>query len=97
MRWWRRWRSAAPHAPRALSITPGMKIFFSSSRKRRLHLQAAATHAAVLATTRRHRKWGGSVPEHKVLRRDREGAWAELVRCYFASEPLFDDTTFRRR
>ena len=29
-RWWRRWRSAAPHAPRALSITPGTKVLLPS-------------------------------------------------------------------
>jgi hypothetical protein len=70
---------------------------FSSARKRRLRLEAEASQAVLLATSRRTRKWGGSVPMHRVILRDREGAWAELVKRYFAEQPMFDNATFRRR
>jgi hypothetical protein len=69
----------------------------SSARKRRIRLEAEASQAAVLAMARRTRKWGGSVPMHRVILRDREAAWAELHKRYFAEHPMFDDATFRRR
>jgi hypothetical protein len=81
--------------------SPTMSAFrlLSISRKRRVRIEAEATHAAVLTMTRHvvAPRWGGSVPMHRVIWRDKDGAWAELVRRYFAPEPLFDDATFRRR
>jgi hypothetical protein len=66
------------------------------SRKR--NLQIAAAHAAVEAVFGKgQKKWGGSVRGHQVMNRDREGAWNELKRRYFDSNPMFDGITFRRR
>ncbi|XP_042023931.1 putative nuclease HARBI1 [Salvia splendens] len=39
----------------------------------------------------------GSVPGHIVINRDREGAYARLYNDYFANNPLYNETMFRRR
>ncbi|XP_042058642.1 uncharacterized protein LOC121803008 isoform X1 [Salvia splendens] len=39
----------------------------------------------------------GSVPGHIVINRDREGAHARLYNDYFADNPLYNETMFRRR
>lgn len=75
-----------------------MSDLYTTSRKRRFRLELEASQAALLASRRvAAPRWGGSVPMHRVIPRDRERAWADLVRRYFAPEPLFDDATFRRR
>jgi len=43
------------------------------------------------------RRWGGSVPGRRVIRRDRVAARLEIMRNYFDEHPLFDAATFRRR
>ncbi|XP_010431016.1 PREDICTED: putative nuclease HARBI1 [Camelina sativa] len=39
----------------------------------------------------------GSIPGHKVINRDRENASRNLFNDYFADNPLFPETMFRRR
>ena len=68
---------------------------FTSSRRRKIRL--VATNAAMGILGHEQRRWGGSVPGHRVIHRDREGAWNELKRRYFDENPLFDAATFRRR
>ena len=68
---------------------------FTSSRRRKIRL--VATNAAMGILGHEHRQWGGSVPGHRVIHRDREGAWNELKQRYFDENPLFDAATFRRR
>lgn len=59
---------------------------------------AAANVATYLLISESARpKWGGSVPGHRVIDRNREAAWRELKRRYFCTNPLFDAVTFRRR
>jgi len=68
---------------------------FTSSRRRKIRL--VATNAAMGILGHEQRRWGGSVPGHRVIHRDREGAWNELKQRYFDENPLFDAATFRRR
>ena len=68
---------------------------FTSSRRRKIRL--VATNAAMGILGHEQRRWGGSVPGHRVIHRDREGAWNELKRRYFDENPLFDAATFQRR
>jgi hypothetical protein len=69
---------------------------FRAGRKRRQQLeQQKALQLAAMSPPLP--KWGGFVHGHKVIYRDREGAWNELKRRYFDENPLFDDATFHRR
>jgi hypothetical protein len=43
------------------------------------------------------RRRGGSVPGHKFLRRDREAAFAQIMRDYFVDCPLYSEEDFRRQ
>jgi hypothetical protein len=43
------------------------------------------------------RRRGGSVPGHKFKRRDREPAFAQIMRDYFVDNPLYSEEDFRRR
>ncbi|CAA0839304.1 mto 1 responding up 1 [Striga hermonthica] len=40
--------------------------------------------------------WGGSIPGHRVVHRDREEAHRTLFRDYFSSNPTYDEDTFRQ-
>jgi hypothetical protein len=42
------------------------------------------------------RRRGGSVPGHKFKRRDREPAFAQIMRDYFVDNPLYSEEDFRR-
>jgi hypothetical protein len=54
-----------------------------------------ASIIAALEPSKRRR--GGSVPGHKFLRRDREAAFAQIIRDYFVDCPLYSEENFRRR
>ena len=42
-------------------------------------------------------RYGGSVPGHQVLNRDRQGGHARLYQDYFSDAPTYGPTFFRRR
>ncbi|CAN6295279.1 unnamed protein product, partial [Urochloa humidicola] len=42
-------------------------------------------------------KWGGSVPGHEVVRRNKQQANEKLFDDYFAEDPVYGPDTFRRR
>jgi hypothetical protein len=50
---------------------------------------------AALEPSKRRR--GGSVPGHKFLHRDREAAFAQIMRDYFVDCPLYSEEDFRRQ
>jgi hypothetical protein len=54
-----------------------------------------ASIIAALEPSKRRR--GGSVPGHKFLRRDREAAFAQIIRDYFVDCPLYSEENFRRQ
>lgn len=47
--------------------------------------------------TEEERNYVGSIPGHKVVHRDRVAGNYRLYKDYFAAEPVFDETFFRRR
>jgi hypothetical protein len=53
--------------------------------------------AVALSLVPRKRKWGGSVPGHRVYKRDRAGADKRLMADYFVPRPLYNEDHFRRR
>jgi hypothetical protein len=70
--------------------------WFSDS-SRRQHKKLRSCHEITVLCAVERLKWGGSKPGHRVVRRDRHGAWAELKRRYFVERPMFDDGMFRCR
>src|SRR6266540_854593 len=42
-------------------------------------------------------RYGGSVPGHQVLSRDRQGGYARLYQDYFSYAPTYGPTFFRRK
>ena len=53
--------------------------------------------AAAVLVVEAKRRWGGSIPGHKIVNRDREGANKILNAQYFVERPMYDSDHFRRR
>jgi hypothetical protein len=65
-----------------------------NKRKKDEHCMVASIIAALEPSKRRR---GGSIPGHKFMRRDREAAFAQIMRDYFVDDPLYSEENFRRR
>ena len=65
-----------------------------NKRKKDEHCMVASIIAALEPSKRRR---GGSIPGHKFMCRDREAAFAQIMRDYFVDDPLYSEENFRRR
>lgn len=65
-----------------------------NKRKKYEHCMVASIIAALEPSKRRR---GGSILGHKFMRRDREAAFAQIMRDYFVDDPLYSEENFRRR
>jgi hypothetical protein len=60
-------------------------------------VMAATITQLVLIEEEEEPRWGGSVPDHRTVARNRFSGYRLLYADYFADEPVFNDDVFRRR
>jgi len=70
-------------------------LFWQNKRKKDEQCMGTAIVLASLKSSKRKR--GGSVVGHRFMRRDREAAFAQIMRDYFVDDPLYSEEDFRRR
>jgi hypothetical protein len=68
---------------------------FRQNKRKKDEQRMLASIIVALEPSKRRR--GGSVPGHKFLRRDREAAFAQIMRDYFVDCPLYSEEDFRRQ
>jgi predicted nucleotidyltransferase len=69
---------------------------FGMSGSRSMEYQEVEADAALVILGKK-RKWGSSVPGHRMYHHDRSGVDKDLMKNYFVERPLYNEDRLRRR